>query len=297
MANEHHLKADALLLLVTLIAAAGWLFSKEALQGLPPLLFLGARFLLAGLLLGVIGVRPLSQMDRGSLLRASVTGLFMGMSLVCWVLGLHHAKNMGVGAFINSLGMVLVPLVGWVLFGVRVTISTWIAVVVVVIGMSCLSLEHGLKLELSDLYFLAAAGGSAIHFNLNTRFVARIPAIALAAVQLSIVGGLALLLSIVSERWPTTVSGEVIAWWLASIMIATSLRFFLQIKAQGMAPLSHAAIIMTLEPVWAALIGQFWLGERMSGIQIIGCSIIFCALLITRWRWILRRPKIERIGR
>jgi hypothetical protein len=49
MATDHHLKADALLLLVTLIAVVGWVFSKGALQGLPPLLFMGVQFLLAGL--------------------------------------------------------------------------------------------------------------------------------------------------------------------------------------------------------------------------------------------------------
>ena len=44
-------QADALLLLVTALAAGGWIFSKEALAGMPPLLFIGTRFLLAGLIL------------------------------------------------------------------------------------------------------------------------------------------------------------------------------------------------------------------------------------------------------
>ena len=291
MTNDHHLKADALMLLVTLIAAAGWVFSKEALQGLPPLLFLGVRFLLAGLLLGAIGGRQLSRVDTGGLLRAFATGAVMGIAMVCWILGLHHASNMGVGAFITSLGVVLAPVVGWALFSVHVTTSTWIAVIVAAAGMGCLSLGSGLQFAPSDLYFLAAACGFAVHFNLNTRFAARISAVALTAVQLTVVGGLALLISTLSERWPTVVSGEVIGWLMASILIATSLRFFLQIKAQGMAPLSHAAIIMTLEPVWTALVGRVWLGERMSRMQLIGCSIIFCALLISRWRWFLRWSK------
>lgn len=291
MTNNHYLKADALMLLVTLIAAAGWLFSKEALQGLPPLLFLGVRFLLAGLLLGAIGARQLNRLDTGDLLRACATGMVMGVAMLSWILGLHYANNLGVGAFITSLGVVLAPVVGWALFSVRVTTSTWVAVMVAATGMGCLSLRSGLRFAPSDLYFLVAACGFAVHFNLNTRFAVRIPVLTLTAVQLSIVGALALLISTFSERWPTAVSREVIGWLLASILIATSLRFFLQIKAQGMAPLSHAVIIMTLEPVWTALLGRIWLGERMSSLQLTGCSIIFCALLISRWRWILRRGR------
>lgn len=289
--DDNHLKADALMVVVTLLAAAGWIFSKEALQGLPPLLFMGVRFLLAGLLLGLIGTYQLRRLDAGSLLRAGATGAVMGVAMVCWILGLHHASNVGVGAFITSLGVILVPVVGWALFSVRVTISTWVAVMAAAVGMGLLSLESGWRLALSDLYFFATACTLAVHFNLNTRFAARIPVVALTAVQLTVVGGLALLGSTLSERWPSAVSGEVIGWLMASILIATSLRFFLQIKAQSMAPVSHAALIMTLEPVWTALLAGAWLGERMSGMQLSGCAMIFFALLINRWRWILRRPK------
>ncbi len=288
MTNDHHLKADALILLVTLIAAAGWAFSKEALQGLPPLLFIGVRFLLAGLLLVAIGSSQLRRLNSADLRRTGATGAVMGIAMLSWILGLHHASNMGVGAFITSLGVVLAPVVGWALFSVRVTTSTWIAVMVAAVGLGCLSLEGGLSFAPSDLYFLAAACAFAVHFNLNTRYAARIPVMALTAVQLTIAGGMALSISILTERWPTAVSAEVIGWLMASTFIATSLRFFLQIKAQGMAPLSHTAIIMTLEPVWTALVGRTWFGERMSRMQLIGCAIIFCALLINRWRWFLR---------
>ena len=287
-----HLTADLLMVSVTVLAAAGWVFSKQALQGLPPALFLGVRFVLAGMLLAVIGFHQLRRLDTGELLRAGLTGAVMGVALLCWIQGLSQASNMGVAAFITSLGVILVPVVGRVLFGISVSMSTWNAVLVAGVGIGCLALEQGLRLAPSDLYFVATAFGLAVHFNLNTRYAIRIPVLALTAVQLSVVGGLALLISIAVEPWPTDVSAEVMGWLLASIVIATSLRFFLQVKAQSLAPLAHAAIIMTLEPVWTALIAAAWLGERMSGTQLAGCSLIFLALLINRWRWILRRPKI-----
>ena len=55
MAENQYMKADLLLLLVTILAALGWLFSKEALAGMPPLLFIGVRFFLASCVLCVAG--------------------------------------------------------------------------------------------------------------------------------------------------------------------------------------------------------------------------------------------------
>ena len=71
---------------------------------------------------------------------------------------------------------------------------------------------------------------------------------------------------------------------LVSVLIATSLRFYIQFKAQGMATVGHAAIIMNLEPVWTASIaGAMWLGMGMRATQAFGSALIFLALLLNRW--------------
>lgn len=88
----------------------------------------------------------------------------------------------------------------------------------------------------------------------------------------------------------------VLAWLLASALIATCLRFWLQIKAQGLANVSHAAVIMTLEPVWTALFGLIWFAQYLSLLQLLGCLLIFSALLISRWRLLLRRPRPTEIA-
>lgn len=289
MTEPNHLKADLLLVLVTLLAAGGWLFSKQALQEMPPLLFLGVRFLLAGLVLGGLGVRALRRLNRGTLLQSALLGVLMAVALLCWIVGLAAAANLGVGAFICSLGVILVPLVGLLLFRMPVPVETWAAVLVATVGMGCLFLERGWQWVPSDGYFLATAGLLAVHFTLTSRLVTQIPVLALTSVQVTVVGVLALSLSALTEPWPGTLSQAALGWLLASALLATSLRFFLQVTAQSLAPLSHAALIMTLEPVWATLIGLFWLGEQMSGLQLAGCGLIFGALLLSRWRWLLRR--------
>lgn len=70
------------------------------------------------------------------------------------------------------------------------------------------------------------------------------------------------------------------------MLLASTLRFFLQVYAQGLTTPSHAAVIMMLEAVWTALMAAVWFNETMSAWQLLGCGLIFAALLINRWRWV-----------
>jgi drug/metabolite transporter (DMT)-like permease len=284
MNTSHPLKADLLMVMVTLLAAAGWLFSREALDGLPPLLFIGSRFLLAGMVLGVAGWRDLSRLDRDTFFYALKAGALFAVAMMLWVSALFRGTHLGEGAFLTSLGVVMVPITGALFFRERPAASTWWALPVALAGLACLSLNHGFRIEASQALYFAAAFLFSIHFNLNTRMTARIPVLALTSLQLLVVGAVALPVSAMLETWPTQVNSDVVGWAFASAFIATSVRFLLQTHAQKLSSASHAAVILILEPVWTSIIGAFWFAERMTSLQLTGCALIFGALLITRLR-------------
>ena len=71
---------------------------------------------------------------------------------------------------------------------------------------------------------------------------------------------------------------------LASTLIATTLRFFIQLYGQSLTTPSHASMILMLEPMWTAMLAAGWFGERMSAQQFVGCALIFSALVLSRWR-------------
>ncbi|KAB7627780.1 DMT family transporter [Alkalilimnicola sp. S0819] len=289
--SSHSLRADALLLLVTLLAAAGWIFSKEALVGLPPQLFIGIRFGFAGLILLALGWRSVRALDRRGWRQALGVGALFAAAIVCWIMGLHHARHLGEGAFITALGIVLVPVIARWVFGDRPPGSTWVALPVAIAGFACLSLQHGFRIEPGQWYFLGAALFFALLFNINTHVVGRIPVVALTGIQLLVVGVVALAVSVALEDWPTVVAPSIWGWLLASMLLATVGRFYLQIRAQGMTSSSHAAVLMMLEPVWTALLAGWWFGETMGLLQFAGCALIFLALVINRWHWIARLLK------
>ena len=279
------LRADGVLILVTLIAALGWMFSYHALQGLPPLLFIGLRFLCGGLLLGVLGGRRMAPLrgDLALIKQGVANGVLLAGAMMCWIMGLHFTTAMGAGAFISSLGVVVAPVMARLLFGARIPRSTWLAIVVATLGMACLAVQKGMTVGLADLFFFASALGFSLQFTLNSRFAAKFPALPLTAIQLFVVGLVSLAASLPLEDWPARVGNETWLWLATSVLLATSLRYFMQIWAQGRTTMNHAAFIMTLEPVWTALLAMAWLGERMRPVQLLGCALVLGALLISRW--------------
>lgn len=284
MPVSNTLKADLLLVVVTLLAAAGWLFSKETVAAMPPLLFIGIRFLLAGATLFLIGHASISRLSRRHWLQGAGIGVLFGIAIMLWVSGLFHGPHLGEGAFICSLGVVLVPITAALFFRERPPAATWYAIPVAIAGLALISLNHGLSLSLGHMFYIAAACVFSLHFNFNGMAVAHMPAVVLTAIQLTVVGIMSLSTSSLIEHWPEQVAMSTWGWLLASVFIATSLRFFLQTYAQRFASASHAAVIMVLEPVWTLLIGVFWFGEGSTALQLTGCSLIFLALMISRWR-------------
>jgi len=279
-------QADALLLLVTLLAAGGWIFSKEALAGMPPLLFIGTRFLLAGLMLTLFAWPALRRMPARRIRRGAFVGLLFSAAIAFWVLGLEHSTHLGESAFIHSLGILLVPIVARLLFGDRPPRTTWVALPVALIGFVFLSLNAGFSVEASQLFMVCSALCFALLINVNTRVVRNLPPLPFATLQLLVVGGVLTLLSLLTERETLNLSPTILGWFLASVLFASSLRFYVQIKAQSMTTPSHAAVILMLEAVWTALLAGWWFSETMTLLQLMGCGLIFTALLINRWYWV-----------
>jgi len=280
---KHALKADFILIIVTLLAAISWMFSKEAVNEMPPLLFIGSRFLLAGLFLALFSKRSLIGLNPKQWLASAQVGILFGLSMCLWIFGLFHAKNLGEGAFITSIASILVAPISYFIFKAKVEKSNWIALPISFFGLALLGLENGFHPEASQLFFLGAAVLLSLTFILNGRAAARMSAAALTAISLSFVGIMGIIISAATETWPEAATSSMLQWLVLSALIGTAARFLLQTYAQGLTTPSHAAVIMILEPIWTALIAAAWFNERMSNLQLIGCSLIFAALLINRW--------------
>lgn len=278
--------AEASLILVTLIAGFGWLCSKEVLRGMPPLLFLGVRFASAGAVLAVLArlrAQPLPWRLHGT---SWWSAAMLALAMVLWMLALQLSNNLGVAAFIGSLGVVLAPVLARLMFGTVLLAQTLWAMPLAVLGVAAMALHGGWQLDAADSLFLASALAMSVFLNLNGRAGARAPAMSLTALQLLLAGATGFAGSVLLESWPTSLSPAVWGWLLVSILLATCGRFFLQGWAQSRVPMQRSAFIFLLEPVWTALLAWWWFGSSMSASQLTGAGLIMSSLLISR-----RKPR------
>lgn len=289
-------RAEMVLVVVTLIASAGWLFSKNALQELPPFSFLAMRFSLAAMVLALFCLPQLRSLNRAQILRSVVTGVVFGVALLVWIIGLQSTSSIGESAFIVSLTVVVVPIFGRFMFGQSIPMILMVALIPALAGLVFLTADNGFVIESGQRYFLIAILGFSLHLNLSSHFVSQVPSLANTTIQLTMVGFIATVAAGVSEAWPATISSMAWVWLVASALIATSFRFALQNYALKFVLPSYASVIMLLEPIWTIVLGVIFLTEELSANKLMGCVLIFTALLVFRLPMILTWLKSRSIN-
>ncbi|MCI2283033.1 DMT family transporter [Colwellia sp. MSW7] len=277
-----HKYAALLLVVATLIAASGRIFSKEAIAYLPIFGFIGLRFLLASICLLPFCYRYFSRVDSIDLFKAFCVGALMGSALLLWVYAVSVSDTLGEGGFIMSLSMLFVPLVAWALFGDKPTNTFWYSLPFAVIGLILLSLGREWHQSSGQLWFLVSAMLLAVHFNFNSRYAQRIPVLLLTTIRPFCTGLIGLVASAFFEVWPSNVPDVTWVWFTLSVLVATSFRYVIQTLGQKGTSTENAAIIMILEPVWTMLLSMWWLGEQMSLNKVMGFSFILFAIVINR---------------
>lgn len=281
-ATPSPLTIDLLLLLVTFLASAGWIFSRETVAEMSPFTFACLRFGGSALLLGFFCAPSLTRLVASHWFAATRVGILFGLAMIFWVLGLKLTHHIGIGAFLISLGLVLVPLVSR-LFGDRPGYHVYLALPVALAGLACLLLDKQFTFGPAEVCFLISAVIQAFAYVYNSRAATQIPAVALTAIQLLLAGAITGAAALTFETIQLEYSLDIWAWFAAAVLLATCLRFALLTRIQGLAPPSHSAIFMVLEPVWTAILALTWLGEKLSLLQLLGCGLIFSAVLVNRW--------------
>lgn len=287
-------KATLILVLTTVFAGLGWIFSKQAIAGLPPFAFIGIRFLAASVFLLPFCYKTLFTLPKKQFINAACVGLLMSMALLTWVTAISVTDTLAEGAFISSLAMLFAPFVAWVLFKQRPVRMFWISLPFAIAGLAMLSLSNGYHQSPSQLWFLISAMLLAFHFNFNAKYAQSVPSLTLACIQLFVVGVVASMASLWLEEWPNEISDITWMWLALSTIISTSLRYVMQTIGQKLTTSGNAAIIMILEPVWASSLSVVFYGDDMSAGKIIGCGLILWSLFVYRGGAKLLERRIKR---
>lgn len=280
--NRQQLAADGALLFVTAIWGATFVMVQDAVSAYPVFAFLALRFTLAALVLLPFFLRLDRPARSERMVRSWLPGMAVGVALFAGyafqTFGLRYTTPAKAG-FITGLSVVLVPL-GQALFLRRAPgRGPVLGVILATAGLGLLSLEPDLSIRLGDVLVLGCAVSFAAHILLVGRFAPTWPPIRLAFVQIATVAVLSSGMALAVERplsWPP---GNV--WFAAAFtgLLATSLAFFLQSRAQQATSPTHTALIFAAEPVFAGLFSFLLIGEVLGPRQILGSALIVAGML------------------
>lgn len=271
--------ADLQLCGATLLAGSGWIFSMKVLVSLPPLLFMGSRFVIAGALIAIFA-------DLGGLRRVLrqcwpllISAIAMALSMTGWILALKHTSHAGVAAFISSMGNLMVPLVGAVVFRWLLSKSLFVSLPLALAGLSLLFLDADSCFDISHLLFLASACLWACSVALIKNSNPSLSTATITSFQLVVAGVLMLVASGLFERIPGAIPHPTIwIWFIASVLLSTCLRFFLQYQGMRQAAPGRAALLLSFEAVWVMALSMLVLGSSISWMQTFGCMVLFAAI-------------------
>jgi drug/metabolite transporter (DMT)-like permease len=281
------LLATLALLAMTACWGSTFFLIKDLLDRLPVLDFLAVRFAIASIALWLLAPRALGRLSRGSLRHAVVLGLLYGVAQILQTAGLAHTPA-SVSGFITGMYVVCTPLFAAVLLRSRISAATWGAVALAMVGLGVLTLS-GFSVGYGEAITFVSALLYALHIvGLGAWSDAR-QAMGMTIVQLIVITVVCLVVTAPDGVELPSTSRD----WLSVIYMAVfagALALAGQTWAQAHLAPTRTAIIMSMEPVFAAFFAVLLGGESLPSRMLVGGALVLAAMLVVE---LVPRRKVE----
>ena len=229
-----------------------------------------------------------TKADRKLLIKAGVLcGTFLCISSSLQQFGISfYPDDAAISArsgFITALYVIFVPIVG-LFFKRKVGLSVWISVFVAIIGLYLLCGSNGLSgIYLGDIVVLCCAVSFSLQILCVDRFIDRVDGIKLSAIQFFTCGVMSLLLMFIFENPTMEHIMLALKYILYLGIVSSGVGYTLQIIGQKYSDNpTVASILMSLESVFAALGGWVLMNKALSGVEILGCAVMFLAIVLAQ---------------
>ena len=290
-------ESDLLLLITAMIWGFAFVAQRVGMRFVGPFTFNGVRFFLGCLPLLPILLRNRKKAppeipfkSKTVILGGILAGLILFSGASLQQVGIVYTTA-GKAGFITGLYVVIVPFLGLLWRDKTTHPGTWAGAILAAVGMYFLSVTSRFTISKGDFLVLMSAFLWACHVQFVGWLSPRIGATRLAVVQYCVCGTLSLVVAIPLET--ITLSGlhKALIPILYGGLLSVGIAYTLQLVAQKKAPAAHAAILMSLETVFAALGGWLILGEILSFRALFGCALILCGMLASQLSPVLKGPK------
>ncbi|MCJ7605471.1 MAG: DMT family transporter [Dehalococcoidales bacterium] len=271
----------AVILLIGVTAVWGWTFIsvKDAVLKMPVMDFLAIRFSIAAITLILLRPKTVSRISRRQLWHGIILGAMLGSAYITQTFGLQITSPATAG-FITGMAVVLTPIVAWLVMKEKIRAVTWVAVGLETIGLALLSLQ-GWVFGKGEFLVLICAFCLAGHIVGLGKWTSIHETYGLAMVQVTVAALICL---------AAAVPGGIMAppdftvWTTVFItaILATSVAFVVQTWAQKLISSTQAAVILTMEPVFAGVFTTTIGGEVLTPRTIVGAVCVITAMLMVQ---------------
>ncbi len=285
-------RANLLLLLTAIIWGFAFVAQRSSMDHIGPFTFNAIRFLIGGLALVPLMLildrrRAAAQApvvafgNRGLLIGGALAGSVIFAAATLQQMGIT-STTAGKAGFITSLYVVLVPLLGLAL-GHRPPAAVWAGAVLATVGLYFLTIEGGWRMAWGDALVLAGAFLWAGHVLLIGHLSPGTDPVKLAFLQFMACAALSALAAVLTETTSMDALRAALAPILYAGIMSVGVGYTLQVIAQGHARPADAAILLSLEAVFAVIGGWLLLGEQLSARALFGCALMLVGILISQW--------------
>ena len=289
------MKSNLMLLLTAIIWGSAFVAQKAGTV-LEPFTYTGIRMLIGGLVLIPV-IILFQKMDKTPDTRTVeqkkadnkmnlIGGLWCGIVLCIasnlQQFGMYFDTDAGKAGFITTLYVVIVPVLGLFLKR-KVKPVVWGCIALAVVGFYLLTMAGsgaGFSLAMGDFFVLLCAFVFAVHILVVDHFIEKCDGIKLSSIQFLTTGIISLILMAIFEE---PVMADIIGCAGAILycgVLSSGVAYTLQVLGQKDAEPATASLILSLESVFAVIFGALILHESMTTLELIGCVVIFVAVLI-----------------
>ena len=284
------------LLLMTAVWGVTFVQVKDAVELYPIFLFLALRFAVSTVTLGIPFATRLRRLDRRGIASGLLLGVFLATGYALQTFGLSKASVTSTG-FITGLFVPLTPVFAALIFRDRIGASGWVGTGLATAGLALLSgVEFGSAT--ASLLLFGGACSFALHIVFTSRFAPVYDVAALTLLQMVLAFAAFTVIGLAFDPWETPTGWTLWGAVLVTGIFASALGFVIQTWAQSKTTATKAALVITMEPVFAGLFGYLLDGDRLGPAGWVGAGIILAGMLIAepalldwrrRWR---RKPPI-----
>lgn len=277
-------KADVLLFIAAVFWGCAFVAQRQGMEHVGPFIYTGIRFALGSCCLLPFVLRNRKNTGDLSIKQllgwSAVAGTILFAAASLQQVGLVYTTA-GKAGFITGLYVVCVPIIG-LLWKQRPGWGCWIGTFLCAIGLYFLSIKSNFTFAPGDLLVLVSAVVWGLHVVVIGLVSPKTNPIMLACMQFAVCSVWGLIFGFAKEG--ITIENLSLAMWpiLYGGVVSVGIAFSLQVVAQKDAPAAHAAIIMSLEAVFAALAGWLVLNEVLTLRAGFGCALMLGGMLVAQ---------------